>query len=68
MRRYDHRLREERIPSSLISKLRSYHPRCIALGEDPITAHRYAAKVELAQELLRMLERQDQDDLSYQED
>jgi hypothetical protein len=35
----------------LVMLLRAYPPRCIAPGQDPIDAHRYAAQVELVQEL-----------------
>lgn len=56
------------VPTSFLTKLRSFQPRCIAQGEDLIAAHRYAAKVELAQELLRLLQKDDQDTITYEED
>lgn len=48
--------------------LKGFKPRCIAHGEDLIEAHRYAAKVELAQELLRMIELEDSPDITVEED
>lgn len=40
----------------LIAQLAAtYPPRCIGVGEDPIHAHRYAAQVELVQELVELL-------------
>lgn len=43
--------------SSLKTYLKeTFKPRCVAHGEDEITAHRYAAKVELAQHIINQLE------------
>lgn len=52
----------------LVEYLKGFKPQCIALGEDPIKAHRYAAQVELAQEVLRILEQADPHDLTFEED
>jgi hypothetical protein len=46
----------------------NFKPRCIADGEDPIKAHRYSAKVELAQQLLRLIRKDDEDNIEIEED
>ena len=50
--------RDPRIGEDLVDWLRNnFPPRCIAADENPIEAHRYSAKVELAQRLIRMADR-----------
>lgn len=46
----------------LIAQLvEAFPPRCIQPGEDPIAAHRYAAQVELVEQLAAMQEEVDAD-------
>lgn len=51
----------------VVDYLRSFSPKCIASGQDLIEAHRYAAKVELAQYILSLIEG-GESDLTYEED
>lgn len=45
---------------TLLKDLRkTYPPRCIYPGQDPIEAHRYAAQVELVEELIAWWEEQE---------
>lgn len=51
----------------VMTYLKGLKPRCIMQGEDLITAHRHAAKVELAQHLLKMIEKADASDVEHEE-
>lgn len=52
----------------LVEYLKGFKPRCIQPEEDLIKAHRYAAKAELASELLRMIEKDGDADITFEED
>ncbi|UIY29173.1 hypothetical protein LZK73_21815 [Neorhizobium galegae] len=59
-----------RVPSDLVDYLRdTFPPRCIKQGEDVIEAYRYAAKVELAETLIKFgTSNEDRADFILQED
>ncbi len=61
-------MKPPRIGADLVEFLKQYPPRCIRSDETPIEAHRYAAKVELAQTLIRMGMRDDEGIIEIQED
>lgn len=47
-----------KVPADIVEYLeKTYPPRSITVGQSEIEAHRYAAKVELAQNLIAMAKR-----------
>lgn len=62
--------RSPRVTPDLVQWLQDTFPkRCIQENEDPVKAHRYAAKVELADQIIQMAKASsDRDAYSYEED